>query len=484
MKTLSIQNFKGIKGPLKLDLKGSSGKGLNYLLYSENGGGKTSIAEAIRLSVCYPGWEERHIPPHIAGPNRQQTIQSELARYLHDGALPSFEIRIDDTIRFSNIVPYSEAETPEFFILGRQELIPSSRINLESLLNNANIRMSSPISDFLNDENIELLIHEVNTVLKDIFKEEISIVKLEAAGTHIGIIGITEQGHIGENIHTMLNESRQNLIKVLLFLCFLKCLPPSREKEDKCIVLDDIMSSLDLENRIILARYLISYGRDYQMIVLTHNIGFYNLMVHTAKIEGEIDEWKCVSLYRIEGKEDLYYPKENESVKELEDKFGGKIRPTDTEAINAMRKKLELLLHEFGKILTLGIQEETKDLIGHLVSAESHGYYCCVEGDNIKTGKDLLNKIHSLTEDDRVRDLREKIKFQFEKYNETNTMKDIAETIRHVNTYQKVVLHPGSHDQGAALSFSSEKEITISLDLMRKLEAIVNRSSASYPYFI
>ena len=55
---------------------------------------------------------------------------------------------------------------------------------------------------------------------------------------------------------------------------------------------------------------------------------------------------------------------------------------------------------------------------------------------------------------------------------------------QHLHTYQKVVLHQVSHDQLGTLPIISDKEITITLDLMKKLEQIIKRSSTNFPYFI
>ena len=80
--------------------------------------------------------------------------------------------------------------------------------------------------------------------------------------------------------------------------------------------------------------------------------------------------------------------------------------------------------------------------------------------------------------------LQSKIRAVFEKYDEGNQMPWISTVIQHLHTYQKVILHQGSHDQVGSLPVISAKEVTITLDLMRKLEQIVKRNSTNFPYFI
>lgn len=46
---IEIKNFKAFRGPDVIDLSGVNGKGQNLLLYGENGSGKTSLYEALKL---------------------------------------------------------------------------------------------------------------------------------------------------------------------------------------------------------------------------------------------------------------------------------------------------------------------------------------------------------------------------------------------------------------------------------------------------
>ena len=46
---IEIKNFKAFQGPDVIDLSGVNGKGQNLLLYGENGSGKTSLYEALKL---------------------------------------------------------------------------------------------------------------------------------------------------------------------------------------------------------------------------------------------------------------------------------------------------------------------------------------------------------------------------------------------------------------------------------------------------
>lgn len=109
------------------------------------------------------------------------------------------------------------------------------------------------------------------------------------------------------------------------------------------------MSSLDLANRIVLARILINLGKEYQLLLMTHNVGFYNLIKHISGINHTNENWRYTSLYQIDGTHIMYSISEEENVDELVKKFGGRILPTDELAINAMRKNSKNYYMNLGK---------------------------------------------------------------------------------------------------------------------------------------
>ncbi len=173
----------------------------------------------------------------------------------------------------------------------------------------------------------------------------------------------------------------------------------------------------------------------------------------------------------------------DDSVDSLLAKYDGVILPSNGDAVNAMRKKFENLLHEFAKILVTGVQEETSNLIEQIIKV-GNGLYCYTDGGNIYTHFDLIKKISTLAHSCPQHLLQSKIINLFQKYDCNNQIPWISETIKNLKTYQKVILHQGSHDQIGSLPVISSKEIAITLDLMRKLEEIAKRNSSSFPYFI
>lgn len=483
MNKITITNFKGIEGPLEINLSSqidSSDETLNLILYSENGGGKTTISEAIRLMAFPVQIENKVIAAHIVDEERAAAKRDWLNGYLHDKSADSFEIEIDDA-KFSDGTSIEGSNT---FILGREHLVSSSKIKIHDILDGSFFSLPQTEIDLFSNEAINLVLDEVNEILRKEFKESIALHLPESGELIIGISGIID-GMITEDINNKLNEAQQNLIKILLFLNYIKLLPRPSENDKYLIILDDIVSSLDLANRIVLARIITNIGKDpnYQLLVMTHNVGFYNLMQHLIGIDNVTNKWLFKSMYKVDGKHIICVEDDKKSIDEILKQFDGKILPNNSMAINVLRKNFERLLHEFGKILSLGVQEETIDIISKISNIKS-GYYCHIEGSKICTHNDLISNIITLINVCPQEQLQSKLKGLLKKYSDSNNMPWIADTIRHLHTFQKVILHQGSHDHQGVLPIISAKEITMTIDLMRRLENIISRGSSSYPYYM
>lgn len=315
---ITISNFKGIKSPLQLDLytvdNNNIEKESNLLLYAENGGGKTSISEAIRLISFANFIEEEVISPNIVGEEREAAKRDWLNSYLHDQSNDVFEIDIDGN-KFSSTSP-DAMPNKNVFILDRLQLRPTSKIKLENLIGKNHFGGPYSYEQLSSSEIIDMVLSDVNDILKNEFKEKIELVRPESEEKIVGISGIIE-GIITENIHEKLNEAHQNLIKILIFISYVKLAPKLGDEKKYFVVFDDVMSSLDLANRIVLARILINLGKEYQLLLMTHNVGFYNLIKHISGINHTNENWRYTSLYQIDGTHIMYSISEEENVDEL-----------------------------------------------------------------------------------------------------------------------------------------------------------------------
>lgn len=66
------------------------------------------------------------------------------------------------------------------------------------------------------------------------------------------------------------------------------------DEGSKLLFVDDLLISFDMENRMEIAEFLLSYAKDYQMIVFTHDKSFFNLL--SSQIDDR-DNWLFKDLY-------------------------------------------------------------------------------------------------------------------------------------------------------------------------------------------
>lgn len=66
------------------------------------------------------------------------------------------------------------------------------------------------------------------------------------------------------------------------------------DEGSKLLFVDDLLISFDMVNRMEIAEFLLSYAKDYQMIIFTHDKSFYNLM--SSQIENK-ENWIFKDLY-------------------------------------------------------------------------------------------------------------------------------------------------------------------------------------------
>ncbi|GIT99711.1 hypothetical protein TSL6_02180 [Sulfurovum sp. TSL6] len=104
--------------------------------------------------------------------------------------------------------------------------------------------------------------------------------------------------------HTFLNEAKLTAIALSIRLSILKKRLVGNIL--KILVLDDLLLSLDMNNRDIVIDIMLDQFDDYQLIILTHDRIFFELVQHKIKVSDR-RKWKNIEMY--EGvTEDVIYP--------------------------------------------------------------------------------------------------------------------------------------------------------------------------------
>lgn len=92
----------------------------------------------------------------------------------------------------------------------------------------------------------------------------------------------------------------------------------------KLLVLDDFLSSLDMANRHYIIEYIFTQYSEYQIILLSHNLQFYNLIIDWINTKKKNKLWEIENIYlrRRENKnESIIYSNSSNYLVEAEKKF-------------------------------------------------------------------------------------------------------------------------------------------------------------------
>ena len=96
-----------------------------------------------------------------------------------------------------------------------------------------------------------------------------------------------------ERPQSFLNESR--LTAIALSIKFAALEKRLKDADLKFLILDDLLISLDMSNRMNIIQIILSKFSDYQIFILTHDKGLYEIIKNNL-IKNEKD-WKCFEFY-------------------------------------------------------------------------------------------------------------------------------------------------------------------------------------------
>lgn len=141
---------------------------------------------------------------------------------------------------------------------------------------------------------------EPGSTTKRIHKTFAPKIYLKAYGKHNKL---TEEKKLIIRLHTFFNEAKLTAIALSIRFAMLDYKLGSANLNDdtpKLLVLDDLLLSLDMSNRDIMLDIIL--GQDfskYQLIILTHDRNFFELIRHKIKRQNP-DDWKYIEMYECE----------------------------------------------------------------------------------------------------------------------------------------------------------------------------------------
>lgn len=458
MNNLRVSNFKCFESSVYLDLPDNS----NLLLCGENGAGKSSLFEALKL-VYY---KNRMLPNSmgIVGP-AAYVGQPNAGRKYNNAKNPQlpFEILVDGI----DYAQYSSANTEAFFI-SCDDLKQHDTISLNSIFVDLYFptQIKSQIASFWSDT---FLIY-VNESLKEDFFENVELELLQGPGYYFKLKDFSQNVQAFNDLGKTFNEAKLNI--VLLVILFQIILLSSSTVQKRILILDDIINSLDVANRGLVAKFIMTHFKDYQILVFTHNVSYYNLFSYAVSNYKNERPWEKRILYDVNGSRVLTKDESPETVIGIKNDFLA--NPENCVSIgNRIRKLFEYLLHEYARLMQFGDFMETSTIINKIANSNSKRIFLRINGDNTYSVEDLLLSIKGIVDTAPKELVKEKISKKFLEFDSTKFFEKLIPVVQDLTLFQKLTLHQLSHTQNG-LSIFSTQEIEYSLYLLDKMEKTVN----------
>lgn len=455
---IEIKHFKGIEDSITIHLPNAS----NLLLCGENGSGKSSIFEALKMLF----YRDRllNVPEELVGEDRLARFSDLRNSYDNKKSHQHFEISLDGVVRDEPLT----GSVPEVYMISCDNLRGYDMIALEDLLSTVYFPSFTHnyISYFWNADFVDKL----NSTLKDDFFEDVKLELLQNEGKHLFRVQDNHRSlNESKGLRQTINEARLDII--ILAIYFEITIAVSSTNKDKILILDDVINSLDMANRGLLARFILQKFQSFQIIILTHNVSFFNLISYTITNYQNTSRWEQKTMFELNGKHYFNERSYKDSVANIKQALHD--HPDKVEDIgNRVRKHFESLLYDYSFLLHLGNYEEVSELLDKLVNIDKKDIYVYKCGKTIFGVDNLLKQIKGIlsnTPDDKV---KMRINKLFKKYSNGDEFLKLIPTLQDMKLFQKVSLHQLSHFQGGIPVFSSS-EIEYSMLLLEKLEKVV-----------
>ncbi len=324
----------------------------------------------------------------------------------------------------------------------------------------------------------QIPIDKISNILKEEFKENISISfdikdayfenidKLVFVSPFIRI-KINDLEH-EDKLYIHYNEAKLKLISIAIYFAIAK--KYEDEKGFNLLVLDDFITSLDMSNRKLIVQYILKDFKDYQKIILTHNIQFFNIFNKLINHNEQKDEWLLKTLFNFENRACIKDESSN-YLEKAESYLSTQSYDLQASGIY-LRKEFESICEEFEQLLNLGQKESLQNIINTL---KNSGEYFVDSHQKIKqfiSHFEATKKNNCISSDKKLEIIDEKIK----KFNQIKLDKGFYNILNEAQFYKNILLNTAAHNDSEADIFKKEVESTIALlkFLRNKLNKLKN----------
>ncbi len=249
IQNIKIEKFKGFSDTVEInDMADKS-----LLIYGENGSGKSSLYEALRLTMYYNRLYRNAVDGAIDSADEIIRRDNWLKKLAYTER-PPFTVEINNTsfhaLNTTNVDCYMSSYMDSHSL----PYDGDRKLSLNALLDDLNFP-DLPMN-FVND-SFEVILTEVNKVLKEEFYLDIEIT-VDGSNDHYLIIeDKNSRLKKGTNLDLYFNEAKLTIISLLIKLSVVEL--TGNSTHDKILILDDVISSMDMANRAFFTHYIIKH---------------------------------------------------------------------------------------------------------------------------------------------------------------------------------------------------------------------------------
>lgn len=469
---LNLTHFKAFKEPAEMVFDSK-----NVLIYGENGAGKSSLYQALRVFFHRQRIFDAEIPATITDPRDRQNAEDDVLRRnnYQKEPLSDFELKINDT----DYKTYTPTNC-DVSMISREDVLATSEIEVVSFLKRSIVGIADAAA-FVKDKKV-LLETTVNDLLNKYFCEENITVELTYRDPQ-WLLTIKDSSRDtrgrNEKLTEYFNEAKLHVVKLLLLLTAVLNNGAKERGEERVLVLDDVISSLDAENRTFFVRLLNDKFGDYQKIILTHSISFFNMAVYAFTIVyGQKGDWNLFHVVERDGNS-VIEARDSQDYASNICKDNKSRRRYPIEVIgNRIRKRFEFLVGEVSRLLCTGGISEGGTLIEAINTPKKVYFVYDTASRKAKTIYDMVEELTAIIDADAGSALKTQLQEVTGKYEANTDVAQLRKTIQDLAVYQKVSMHPLSHSTGTLPIFTNaeiERSITLLMMLEKQLGALIGR---------
>lgn len=463
---LKLEHFKAFREPAELVLDGK-----NVLVYGENGAGKSSLYQALKI-IFHRKWIfDSQIAPTVTDPlDRRNAEKDVLEQYNYQlTPLTDFKLEIDNA-------DY-KAYTPsgiDVSMISRDDIHAEDVIDVVKLLQKSIVGIADP-ERFVTDKK-KTIEDMLNLFLKEYFYEEKLTVELTYSRPNwLLTVKDSSRDNRGRNekLTEYFNEAKLHIIKLLLLLtAVLYNDAVAVPGVARVLVLDDVISSMDAANRTMFIELLADFFKDYQRIIFTHSISFFNLAEYVfSTVHQQRDEWRRFQIVEHQGNSEVVERDSQDFARNIKSDYS----PGHNEGTigNRIRKRFEFLAGEVSKLICAGGIAESGQILRSILAPKKLYYEYDRANKKLHTIYDMVDELTAIIDADSGCQLKTRLDNVVGRYVSGSELGQLRDTLCEMMVYQKVTMHPLSHATGA-MPLSTQTEVERSITLLKILEGQLN----------